>query len=64
MYEFSCLFHYGDNQIGSSGLIYFASPEKFADWFEHSHQIRWAVLVENQTGKVVSSRNRPVEHNV
>ena len=59
MDELSCLFHYGDNQIGSSGMIYFASSEKFDDWFQNSHQIRWAVLVENQTGTVVSTHNRP-----
>ena len=59
MYEFSCLFHYGDTVIGSSGLIYFASIDKFDNWFQNSKQIQWAILVKNENGSVVTSRNRP-----
>ena len=58
MYEYSCLFRYGDSVVGSSGLIYFASIDKFNDWFQNTHQVQWAVLVKNESGSVVTSRNR------
>lgn len=58
MHEYSCLFRYGDSVIGSSGLIYFASMDKFEDWFQYSNQIQWAVLVNNETGRVMTTRSR------
>jgi hypothetical protein len=60
MYDYSCLFHYGDARIGSSGLVYFQTTDQFESWFKNSEQIRWAVLVKNDTGEVTSTLNRPI----
>jgi hypothetical protein len=59
MYGYSCLFRYGDNHVGSSGLIYFDSVEKFEEWFKSSLQIRWAALANSETGAIVSTLSRP-----
>lgn len=59
MFEYSCVFHYGDTLVGSSGLVYFRSIDQFEGWFKTSRQIRWAVLVLNDTGAVISTLSRP-----
>ena len=59
MFDYSCLFRYGDNHVGSSGLIYFQTIEHFEGWFNSNTQIRWAILVVTETGKVISTRSRP-----
>ena len=59
MFEYSCLFRYGDNHVGSSGLVYFQTTEQFDGWFRNSPLIRWAILVASETGEVVSRLSRP-----
>jgi hypothetical protein len=45
MFDYSCLFRYGDNHVGG--------------WFKTSSQIRWAILAKSETGEVVSRLERP-----
>jgi hypothetical protein len=59
MFEYSCLFRYGDNYIGSSGLMYFQKIDHFDGWFHGNSQIRWAILVESETGEIISTLSRP-----
>lgn len=59
MFEYSCLFHYGDSNVGSSGLVYFQTTEEFEGWFRNSAQIRWAILVKSESGEVVATLSRP-----
>jgi hypothetical protein len=59
MFDYSCLFRYGDNHIGSSGLVYFHTVDEFDAWFRTSNQIRWAILAMTETGEVISSLSRP-----
>jgi hypothetical protein len=59
MFDYSCLFRYGDNHIGSSGLVYFHSIEDFEAWFKTSSQIRWAILANSETGVVAATLSRP-----
>lgn len=59
MFEYSCLFRYGDNYVGSSGLMYFQTLESFEGWFQNNSQIRWAILVLSETGEITSKLSRP-----
>ena len=59
MFEYSCLFRYGDTHVGSSGLVYFHTIQDFEGWFKTSSQIRWAILASSNTGEVVSRLERP-----
>ncbi len=59
MFGYSCIFRYGDNHIGSSGLTYFQTVESFEGWFNSNTQVRWAILVSTEEGQVVSTLNRP-----
>jgi hypothetical protein len=59
MFEYSCLFRYGDSHVGSSGLVYFQTRDQFDGWFKNSPLIRWAILVTSESGEVVSTLNRP-----
>ena len=59
MFVYSCLFRFGDNHVGSSGLTYFQNKENFEGWFNSNTQIRWAVLVLTETGEIVSTLSRP-----
>ncbi len=58
MFDYSCLFRYGDIHIGSSGLVYFHTIQDFEAWFKTSSQIRWAILARSDTGEVVSRQER------
>jgi hypothetical protein len=59
MFDYSCLFRYGDNHVGSSGVVYFHTIQDFEGWFKTSSQIRWAILAKSETGEVVSRLERP-----
>mgnify|MGYP001205334092 CR=1 FL=1 len=59
MFDYSCLFRYGDTHIGSSGLVYFHTVQDFEAWFKTSSQIRWAILARSESGEVVSRLERP-----
>ena len=59
MFQYSCIFHYGDKNVGSSGLVYFQTQEEFEGWFKNSLQIRWAILVRSDSGEVIATLSRP-----
>ena len=59
MFDYSCLFRYGDSYVGSSGLVYFQTIDQFQAWFRNSTQVRWAILAKTETGEVVSTLSRP-----
>jgi hypothetical protein len=57
---FSILSRKGDLATGSSFLNCINSEAAFLKFFNEDKEIHWAVLVDNETGKIIVQCSRPI----